>query len=261
MSRAVSLSLLISLAAVLPATARAQWGDVKLTFVYDGKPPAAAAVAGLKMECVLVPPVTDETWVVNPKNGGVQNVVVRLLPEKGVSLPMHPDFEKAKGTSVRIDNTKCRFEPHVAMKYTNQDLVLGNKDPFGHNVKADFFNNLAFNVLIPAKAEAKRRAAEEQLDKHEPAAGTLSCNIHPHMKAYLFISSHPYVGVSDNLGDVTIKNIPQGEWTFVMWHEAGGFIQKGSLGKMASEWKKGRIKIKVGPGLNTVGTVTFKKAG
>src|SRR5262245_44875546 len=100
--------------------------------------------ADVKTECVLKPPVMDETWVVDPKTGGVQNVVVFLLREKGVPLPIHPDFEKAKEKPVQIDNIACRFEPHVAIKYTNQDLILGNKDGFGHNVKGDFFENLSF---------------------------------------------------------------------------------------------------------------------
>lgn len=253
MPRAIILCLL----SMLPASASAQWGDVGITFVYSGAPPAPAALKGLKSECVFAPPVPDETWIVSPK-GDVQNVVFRLLPEKGITLPIHPDFDRAKGTSVRVDNIKCRFEPHVAIKFTNQDLILGNKDPFGHNVNAVLFNNLPFNILIPAKTDVKRRAVEEKLNKYEPSQSILSCGIHPHMKSYLFISAHPYIGVSDNLGAITIKNVPQGEWTFIMWHEAGGFIQKGLLGTTPTEWKKGRIKVKVGPGLNTVGTVAFK---
>ena len=258
MSRAFSFVLLVVFASLAPAMAVAQWGDVKMSFVYAGTPPAAKAMAGVKPECALVPPVPDETWVVGPK-GEVRNVVVYLLPDKGVTLPIHPSFDKAKGTSVRIDNIKCRFEPHVAIKYTNQDLILGNKDGFGHNVKGDFFNCLAFNVLIPAAGEVKRRAVEEKLNQHEPAAGLLSCNIHPHMKGFIFIHSHPYSSVSDALGNITIKNVPQGEWTFVMWHEAGGYIKEGLLGAAPAKWAKGRIKVDVKPKVvTTVPAVTFK---
>ena len=259
MQLAIRFVLLFFLFGFVPSAANAQWGNVAMSFAYDGKPPAAKAAAGVKTECALVPPVPDETWVVNPK-GDVQNVVVYLLAEKGIALPIHPSFNKAKGTAVRVDNAKCRFEPHVAIKYTNQDLVLGNKDKFGHNVNATFFKNLTFNVLIPAGGEIKKSAAKDKLDEHEAAQGLLACNIHPHMKGYLFIHSHPYSGISDAAGTLTIKNVPQGEWTFVMWHEAGGYIQNGLLGaaKTPTNWKKGRIKIKVGPGVNTVGPVTFK---
>ena len=256
MSRAVAF-LILAVIAALPAAAVAQWGDVKLSFVYDGTPPEPKP-AVVPMDCALKPPVMDETWVVNPKGGGVQNVVVYLMAEKDVKLPIHPDFEKAKGTAVRIDNIKCRFEPRIAIKYTNQDLILGNKDGFGHNVKGDFFQNLSFNPLVPAKADVTLGAEKDNLNKHESIPATLACKIHQHMKGYLLIQEHPYAAVSDNLGNMTIKNVPQGEWTFVLWHETG-YIQKGLLGTTPTEWKKGRVKIKVGPGVNTFGTVTFMK--
>ncbi|MFN0020788.1 MAG: hypothetical protein ACKVP0_21220 [Pirellulaceae bacterium] len=258
MRRAISLVVLFLVSAA-PTAVFAQWGNVVMSFSYDGKPPAAKALGGVKPECAMVPPVPDETWIVSPA-GDVQNVVVYLLAEKGVKLPIHPSFDKAKGTAVRIDNAKCRFEPRITIKYTNQDLILGNKDLFGHNVNGTFFNNLSFNVLIPAMTDHKRRAVEEKLDLHEPSQGVLACNIHPHMKGYLFIHSHPYSGISDAKGSLTIKNVPQGEWNFVMWHEAGGFIKEGLLGtaKTPTKWTKGRMKIKVGPGVNAVGPVVFK---
>jgi hypothetical protein len=255
MPRASSFFLPISLAALLPSAAFAQWGDVKLTFVYDGKPAAAATIPGAAAFCAAKPPV-DETWVVNPKGGGVRDVVVYLLADKSEKLPIHPDFDKAKGTAVRIDNENCRFEPRVAIKYTNQDLILGNKDGFGHNVKADFFGNLSFNLLIPAKDKITRGADKDKLNIPEAGACPLSCGIHPFMKGYLFIQAHPYSGVSDADGNLTIKNAPEGEWTFVMWHIAN--VKAGKLNGVAKEWPKGRIKIKVGPGVNTVGTIAFK---
>lgn len=256
MQLAIRIALLFFLVAIVPALASAQWGDVAMSFAYDGAPPVAKAAAGVKAECALVPPVPDETWVVNPK-GDVQNVVVFLLAEKGVALPIHSSFDKAKGTTVRVDITKCRFEPHILIKYTNQELIIGNKDRFGHNFNAQFFENIPFNGLIPAMTDYDMKL---KLDEPEMRPTPVVCGIHPHMKGYLFIHSHPYSGISDATGKLIIKNVPQGEWTFVMWHEAGGYIQSGLLGaaKTPTNWKKGRMKIKVGPGVNTVGTMTFK---
>src|SRR5688572_14468594 len=79
-----------------------QWGDVTMSFTYDGTPPAAKSITPVNEECKSEPPLTDETWIVDPKSGGVKNVVVCLVAENNVKLPIHPDFEKAKGSSVRI---------------------------------------------------------------------------------------------------------------------------------------------------------------
>ena len=230
----------------------AQWGDVEMTFLYDGKPPepgpAVESRDGLK--------IRDETWLV-AKDGGVKNVVVRLLPEKDVKLPIHPDFEKAKGTSVRVDIVGGYFEPRVTIKYTNQDLTFSNLNPFAHTAKADLQKNSPFNILVQANKLVTLEAEKNGLNTHDPAVGMLSDSIHPEMQGYIFIHSHPYAAVSDKDGRVTLKNVPVGEWTFVLWHEANGYIKQGKLDGVAAEWPKGRIKIKVEPKVNKVGVIKF----
>ena len=243
------------MAAILafPLVGNAQWGDVELTFLYDGKPPDARPILGARDGIMIF----DETWLVG-KDGGVKNVVVRLLAEKGVRLPIHPDFEKAKGTSVRVDIVGGYFVPRVTIKYTNQDLTFTNLNPFGHAVKADLQKNSPFNILVQANKLVMLEAEKNGLDKHDAAVGMLSDSIHPEMRGYLFIHSHPYAAVSDSQGKVTLRNVPVGEWTFVLWHEASGYIKQGTLDGAAAEWPKGRLNIKVEPKVNKVGVIKFK---
>lgn len=239
---------------LLRSGGNAEWGDVDMTFVYDGKPPEPKHFIGGRPGG----PLLDKTWVVD-KKGGVKNVVIRLLPEKDVVLPIHPDFDKAKGTIATIDIVNSYFEPHVTIKYTNQNLVINNRDPFAHNVDGTLFKNKSFNILIQANAKVLLDAEKDELNQHENAGMPLSDNIYPGMSGYLFIHSHPYAEVSDELGKITLKNVPAGEWTFVMWHEAVGYIREGNLDGTATKWPKGRIKVKVERKLNTVGTVTFNQ--
>jgi len=111
---------------------------------------------------------------------------------------------------------------------------------------------VAGNSLVTLGAE------KNGLNKHEPAVNPLNDSIHPEMKGYLLIHSHPYAGVSDGEGKVKLKNVPVGEWTFVLWHEVNGYITKGTLDGAAAEWPKGRIKIKVEPEVNKIGAIRFK---
>lgn len=232
----------------------AELGDVEMTFLYDGKPPEPKPIPGGR----LGGPLLDESWLVD-KKGGVKNVVVRVLSEKDVALPIHPDFDKAKGTTATINIVNSYFEPRITIKYTNQNLLLDNKDPFGHNIKCDFFNNKTFNILIPANNNVLLDSEKDELNQHESTGMRLGDSIYTGMCGYLFIHSHPYAAVSDKQGKVTLKNVPTGEWTFVMWHEEVGNITEGNLGGTATKWPKGRIKVKVEPKLNTVGTVSFKQ--
>lgn len=237
---------------VFPLAGNAQWGDVEMTFLYDGKPPEAKPIVegrdGVK--------VTDETWLV-AKEGGVKNVLVRLLPEKDVKLPIHPDFEKAKGTNVRVDIVGGYFEPRVTIKYTNQDLTFSNLNPFACSVRGNFVQNNSFNYLVKGNSLVTLEAEKSGLSKHESGVAMLADSVHPEMKGYLVIQSHPYAAVSDREGKVTLKNVPVGEWTFVLWHEVNGYIKKGTLDGAAAEWPKGRIKFKVEEKMNKVGVIKF----
>lgn len=234
----------------------AEWGDVSMTFVYDGVPPEPKPFIGGRPGA----PVLDETWVVD-KKGGVKNVVVSLLSEKDVVLPIHPDFEKAKGTNSQIDIANGYFEPRVSIKYTNQNLSITNRDTCGHNVYYQSAKNRSFNLLIAAKDTTILKADKDGLNQQELRPESLTDNIFSNMQGYLLIHSHPYAGVSDKSGRVTLKNVPVGEWTFVMWHEAVGNIREGNLDGTPTKWPKGRIKLQIDPKLNSVGTIAFKEVG
>jgi len=147
MKTAVALVVLtISLlsGAVLPA---AEWGDLKLKFVYDGTPPAPAAISVTKdpQFCGQFG-LVDEELVVNKENKGIANIVAYLYTTKtGPKPPVHPDYAAEAKTKLQLDNTKCRFEPHVVVMTAGQTLVLKNSDQVGHNTNYAGFRNPAVN--------------------------------------------------------------------------------------------------------------------
>src|SRR5262245_41552851 len=143
-------SLTAVLLGCLTAAVHAQtWGDLEGTIVYKGAAPTPTPIKADKDPAFCGKHMlVDEQIIVNKANGGLANVVVYLFD---TAEPMiHPDYEKGP-KEVLIDNEKCRFNPHVATLWTKQKLMVGNKDPLGHNTKADFFNNptSAFNITIP----------------------------------------------------------------------------------------------------------------
>lgn len=246
------LALLLALA--LPAFAQAQqWGDLEGSFVYKGTAPAPK-----KLEITKDPEfcgkhnLVDESLVVNKENGGIANVVVYLFSAPGAKVAVHPDYEKAAKTEVVVDNQNCRFNPRVQVLRTGQPLVLGNKDPVGHNTKADFFNpqNSPFNDLIPTGGSVKKTFAGA-----EAAPVEMSCNIHPWMKAYLVLRDDPYAAVSDKDGKFLIKNIPAGEHTFIVW--SNKYLINVNVNGKAATWARGRVKVTIKPGMNSLGKVEY----
>ena len=243
-----TLLLTFSLVILTSVASQAQdWGNLKARFVLEGKAPVPAKAAITKdIEICGKHKIVDETLVVNPANNGIANVVVFLSVKPGGTKPtIHPEYAKTEKADVILDNHNCRFEPHIVIMRTTQKLVIGNKDPMGHNTKADFFTNTSFNDLIPAGGKVVKT-----LDKPEAAPSPLSCSIHPWMGAKLIIREDPYAAVSDKDGKLEIKNLPTGKWTFTVWQEGCGYITSAKQGGKTVEWKKGKVDIDIKKGDN-----------
>lgn len=244
----------LAAAAICLAAGAAQaagWGDLTATFVFDGKAPVAKPIDVNKDQAFCGKHnLVDESLVVNPKNGGIKNVVVYLMPSTGQKVPVSPDYEKTAKDSIEVDNKFCRFEPHIAIVRTTQTLVLANTDPIGHNTKGDLFNNGSFNDLIPAGGSIKKNFTQG-----EKQMSPVSCSIHPWMSGYLLVKDDPYAAVSDADGKLTIKSLPVGKWTFVVWQEKGGYLDDVSQNGKKTQWKRGRVTVDIKAGANDLGTI------
>ena len=75
------------------------------------------------------------------------------------------------------------------------------------------------------------------------------------MKGYLVVKEHPYVGVSDKDGKLTLKNVPAGKWSFQVWQEALGFVSEVKQDGKATKWEKGRVELTIKAGANDLGEV------
>ena len=241
--------LAIVLGASAGVASAQQWGDLDGTFVYKGTPPAPMKITPEKdPEYCGKHPLVVENLVVNKENGGMANVVIYLFTAQGAKVEVHPDYAKTAKDEVRVDNHNCRFEPHVQGIRTGQTLVVGNKDPIAHNTKGEFFANNPFNDLIPANNDIKKTFMTAETTPSE-----LSCSIHPWMKAYLLIRDNPYFAVSDKDGKFSIKNLPAGEHTFIVW--SNKYITDVAIAGKPTTWTRGRPKFTIKSGPNALGKI------
>jgi len=237
----------------LAASAKAsEWGDLKATFIYDG---TAFKAKSLKITsdveyCSKHAP-KDESLVVNPDNHGIANVIAYLyLRRSAPKPPVHPSYRQTAEAKVLLDNKQCRFDPHVVLLRTTQTLVMHNSDDVSHNTKVDTFVNPAINFTIPV-----HRKMEHQFPRAERLPARVSCSIHPWMTGWVVIKDNPYMGSSDKDGQLLIKNIPIGTWTFQFWHERAGYVREVKQNGETKQWKRGRIEITIQPGVNDLGEV------
>lgn len=233
------------------------YGHLRLRFVYDGDAPKAAAKKVTKdTEACGTKPLVDESLVVNGENGGLANVIVWLYLKRGATPPAaHPSYAETAEAGVRLDNEFCRFEPYVTLLRTSQTLIMGNKDTVGHNTNIMPIVNPGLNQTIAPGTDLPTTFSEA-----ESLPSRVSCNIHPWMTAWMMISDHPYVAKSDENGNVELKNLPDGEWTFRAWHELPGYVSDLELGGEPTRWSKGRFEVTIASNIRDLGDVKLKPA-
>ena len=230
------------------ATQAAEWGTLTGRFVLDGTVPTPAKLKADKDPQVCAKHDLFDESVVVGKDGGVQNVVIYLNTK---NPEIAPSYEASKSGKVTVDNSKCRFEPHVAFMRNTQTLELKNSDPIGHNTKADPIKNPGFNVLLAASGEP----VDQKFAQEESIPVKIGCNIHPWMGAYVVVRSNPYGAVSGADGKFEIKDLPAGkELEFRLWQETPGYLKNVKVGTAAAD-TKGLFKLKIKPGSNDVGDI------
>ncbi len=202
-------------------TLAADTGGFSGQFVLDGaipeiKPPVItkdAAVCAAKR-------LPENTLIVDPKTKGIANIVV-YLKKAPDNIPAKVKASKEK--KVVFDQKNCRFEPHILVVRTDQEVLVKSDDPINHNTHTHPFINEELNFIVKPK---DREGFPIKYGQRELLPMPVNCDLHPHMKAYWVVVDHPYAAVTDSEGKFKIDNLPEGTYSFTVWHERVGYIDR-----------------------------------
>lgn len=236
---ATSLFVCLFVFALTSQSPAAEWASLKGRFVFDGTPPTPVEITADKdVEVCGKHKLVNEELVVSDDKG-IANVVL-FVRSKGVTV--HPDLEDgSKADPVVLDNKDCRFQPHVGFVQTGQTLTIKNSDSVGHNSNIATMKNSPSNSLVPSNG-----SSDVTFSSDEAIPASVTCNIHPWMKAYLVIRPNPYGAVSGADGSFEIENLPVGEeLEFQLWHEKGGYLDEFTLEGKKTSAKRGRMDFTV----------------
>jgi plastocyanin len=206
---------LLSALALSAGVCSVSLADVTGKATYDGAPPKPKEI---NMQAVAdcakqhADPVYEETVVVGEK-GELKNVVVYVKKEEGKDLggaaPTEPGILDQKG---------CMYSPHVLPVMAGQSMKIRNSDGFLHNVHGLGKDNAEFNFPQQSSGDA------DVTNKANKAVETykVKCDVHPWMGAWIVVLDHPFFGATGDNGEYAIKNLKDGEYTLVAWHERLG---------------------------------------
>ncbi|HSF05380.1 MAG TPA: carboxypeptidase regulatory-like domain-containing protein [Methylomirabilota bacterium] len=132
--------------------------------------------------------------------------------------------KKAEG-QLLIDNLRCLFVPHVSALMGGTRARVRNSDALLHNTHgfhgAGAGRQTVFNLALPSAGQV----IEITKKLTRPGPVRVLCDAHPHMFAWVYVHTSPYVAVSDARGVYRIPGVPPGTYRVTMWHE--GFRPKG----------------------------------
>lgn len=181
-------------------------GSLTATVNFDGEAPEPEEYdASGNSEC-NVDTVEGQTVVVND-NGTLKNVVV--------AVKSGPDGLDKSAPDVSFTQKNCKYDPHVAVAKAGQSVTVGDEDPRLHNVRGSKDGSQLFN-LQTFEGDSKEFSVDET------GVVSLVCDVHPWMQGYLYVTEHGAAGVTNDSGEVTLDELPEGDYTLEIWHEEYG---------------------------------------
>jgi plastocyanin len=119
--------------------------------------------------------------------------------------------------AVILDQSGCKYHPHVLGVMTGQTVQIKNDDQTTHNIHPTPKDNREWNESQPPSSPAiEKNFAREEIML------PVKCNQHPWMKMYVSVVKSPFYAVTDKSGKYEIKGLPPGDYTIAFVHEKLG---------------------------------------
>ena len=187
-----------------PATAASVSGTVKL----DGEAPKAAKI-DMSQDPACKGANTAEN--VMASGGHLSNVFVYVKEGLGTRT-----FDVPK-EAITLDQSGCRYHPHVLGVVAGQTIKIVNSDPTTHNIHPTPKDNREWNESQPPQATPlEKNFAREEIML------PVKCNQHPWMRMFVNVTKSPFFAVTGLDGKYEIKGLPPGDYTLAFVQEKLG---------------------------------------
>ena len=115
-----------------------------------------------------------------------------------------------------IDQKGLLFIPHVVVVPVGSSVDFLNSDSVAHNV---FWTNISGDKKLGHNLGTWPKGEKRSFTFDKAGVAPVLCNVHPDMAGYVIISPTPYFAETDDSGTYKIKDVPDGSYTLVVWHE------------------------------------------
>ena len=200
------ISFLIIAVLLMPGTAFS--GSIQGVTIFSGKTEQLKPYKTGKYKKACGSDIPNESILID--NKGVRNSVISL----------HGKKLKKRGGEYKLDQKKCRYEPHVIAVPLDSELKIHTSDPINHNIHTYSFENDPINIMfLPGQDAYSQEMEEAEIIKVE-------CDLHDWMRAWIVVTPNTYSTVSGTDGSFEIPDVPPGKYELTAWHETLGSLTK-----------------------------------
>ena len=115
-----------------------------------------------------------------------------------------------------IDQKGLTFSPHLVVVQQGTTVDFQNGDNVAHNV---FWPSIGGDKKMTKNLGTWPKGEKRSYTFDKAGIVPLLCNVHPDMMGYLIVSPTPYFAETDESGNYKIKDVPDGSYKLVVWHE------------------------------------------
>jgi plastocyanin len=115
-----------------------------------------------------------------------------------------------------IDQKGLMFAPKIVVVQQGSTVDFQNDDNVAHNV---FWPSVGGDKKQTKNLGTWPKGEKRSFTFDKAGVVPLLCNVHPDMEGYLIVSPTPYFAETDDAGNYKIKDVPDGSYKLVVWHE------------------------------------------
>jgi len=167
----------------------------------------------------LLPLVSALLFVSAAQPVAAASVTVRFSDHKGrpvdmgvaVATSLSGPTPSASATEAIMDQVDEAFVPHILTVQAGTTVSFPNKDDIRHHV-------YSFSPAKKFELPLYKGTPAEPVSFDEPGEVVLGCNIHDHMRGYLYVVESPYFAGASTSGVAEISELPAGRYEVSVWH-------------------------------------------
>lgn len=137
--------------------------------------------------------------------GGTPSVVT--LTPRGEAAEAPPPDQIAL-----LDQLGLAFTPTALLVRAGQTVEFANSESIAHNVHVSFMDNDSTVYLADMDPADRTQIVLERQGGYD-----VTCDVHPGMRAFIFVTSAPYATFAEIDGSFVIPNVPPGSYTASVW--------------------------------------------